>query len=259
MAMLFEVVNHVGYIRFNRPERRNSFTLAMMVQMAELLDQAAASPEVRAVVISGVGRSFCAGVDLDELEATGNGPVQMHLALQDLVHPVAKRINECPKPVLAAVNGPAYGAGMDMVLMCDLAFASESATFAESYIRAGLVPGDGGCWLLPRVVGEARALDLLWTGRTLKAIEAKDLGIVLEVVDDASLNGVTAAYAERLAASPPLAVEAIKRLVRSSSECSFATGLQMAATATAVIRSSEDSALALEALRSGTSSTYRGA
>ncbi|MGQ0503542.1 MAG: enoyl-CoA hydratase/isomerase family protein [Panacagrimonas sp.] len=147
--------------------------------------------------------------------------------LWDNVYPVARAIRDLPKPVIAAINGAATGAGMDMALWCDLRFAGESAKLAETYVKVGLVPGDGGAWLLPKLVGMGKALELLWTGTALTAQQALELGIVNKVVPDAELVETTVAYAARLATGPIKAMGLIKRAAYQGVTLDYRTHLDM--------------------------------
>ena len=246
----------VATITLNRPERRNALTLRMLDGWVRALREAQADPEVRAIVVTGVDGAFCAGIDLEVLGAVAGDPVAVKRALAEHVHPVALALEQVDKPVLAAVTGPAVGAGMDMALLCDYRIASPAATFSEGYIDVGAVPGDGGCWLLPRVVGTSRALRLLWTGETVGAEEALALGIVDEVADDAT--AATAELAALIATKPPLAVRVIKRAVRQGARHDLPTALDLISSHFATLTATDDAAEALAALQAGRAPAYRG-
>jgi len=244
----YTVADGIGTILLNRPARRNAFTMQMLDDWAEALRSARTDPNVRVVLVTGAGGAFCAGVDLDafgEISTT----IDQHALLHHRVHRVAAAALELDKPYLAAVDGVAVGAGMDMALACDIRLASPGARFAEGYVRVGLIPGDGGAHLLPRIVGQARALELLWTGRFVDADEALELGIVLAVHAPDELATAARELCERLAAGPPLAIQAIKRLVRAGEHVDFRTSLAMVAAEQAVIQSTDDSHEALAAFR----------
>ncbi len=176
----------VATITLNRPRILNAFTPIMIDEWARAIEEAKLDPEVRVVIVTGAGRGFCSGADVRsfrEREHTdGNAVVDGRYWLQHSVHRVPLALRTLDKPYIAAVNGPAAGAGMDMASMADLRFASESATFTMSYVNVGIIPGDGGCYHLPRIIGVARALDLIWTGRTMDAQEALQIGYVHQVV-----------------------------------------------------------------------------
>jgi enoyl-CoA hydratase/carnithine racemase len=190
----YTVENGVATILLNRPHRKNAFTLDMLDTWADSLRCARTDPQVRVILVTGAGGAFCAGVDLDDLAEVTTTLARQEV-LSQRVHRVAAAALELDKPLIAAVDGVAVGAGMDMALACDIRLASDRAGFSEAYVRVGLVPGDGGAYLLPRIVGQARALELLWTGRFVDAHEALDLGIVLSVhppeqlAEEADLTG----------------------------------------------------------------------
>ena len=160
--------------------------------------------------------------------------------------------------MLAAVNGVAVGAGMDMALMCDMRFVSESARMSEGYVKVGLVPGDGGCYFLPRLVGTAKALELLWTGDFVDGPTAVELGIANRCVPDDELQEQTYAFAQRLAQGPPVAIRAIKRTVHQSARTDLRTSLDLISSHMAVVQSTEDSAEAMSAFREKRTPHFRG-
>ncbi|HEX5569411.1 MAG TPA: enoyl-CoA hydratase-related protein [Streptomyces sp.] len=260
MALDYTTDDHgVGLITLNRPERRNAFTFDMIDAWADALDRAARDDGVRAVVLTAAGSSFCSGVDLEELNGVERTPLARRRMLTDRVHKVAYAVDALDKPLIAAVNGAAVGAGMDMALMCDIRFAGRSARFSEGYVKVGLVPGDGGCHYLPRIVGTARALELLWTGDFVDAAEALDLGLVSRVYDDAELLDATLAFARRLAAGPPVALTTIKRAVHQSLRANdLRTSLDTIASHFAVVTSTRDSAEAVAAAREGRPPHFTG-
>ena len=207
----------VATITLNRPRVLNAFTPVMIEEWSRAIEEAKLDPEVRVVVVTGAGRGFCSGADVRsfrEREQTDSNPVvDGRYWLQHSVHRVPLALRTLDKPYIAAVNGPAAGAGMDMASLADLRFASETATFTVSYVNVGIVPGDGGCYYLPRLIGVARALDLIWTGRTMEAPEALRLGYVSQVAAPEQLMGTVMAYAKKLAKGPQVAIELAKRLV----------------------------------------------
>ncbi|MFD2472048.1 enoyl-CoA hydratase/isomerase family protein [Amycolatopsis silviterrae] len=254
----YTVDDGIATILLNRPHRKNAFTLAMLDAWAEALRSAHADPAVRVVLVTGAGDAFCAGVDLDDFaEITSTLARQEVLAQR--VHRVAAAALELDKPLIAAVDGVAVGAGMDMALACDIRLASDRARFSEAYVRVGLIPGDGGAHLLPRIVGRARALELLWTGRFVEADEALELGLVLSVHSPEALAEEAARLCRRLADGPPVAIRAIKRLVRDGEHLDFRTSLSMVAAEQAVVQSTQDSAEAMAAFREKRKPRFVGA
>lgn len=249
---------NVATILLNRPERKNAFTLPMVSEWADALGAAAGDPEVRAVVVTGAGEAFCSGIDLAEFEEADPSPLGRRHLLTREVHRVALALEDLDKPVIAAVRGAAVGAGMDMALMCDIRLVGRSARFSEGYVRVGLVPGDGGCLWLPRLVGLGRALELLLTGDFVDADEAERIGIANHCYPDDELLPRTYDLARRLAALPPVAVGLIKRTTYQSLHMDVRTHLGMIASHMAVVQSTRDSAEAMSAFREGRSPRFTG-
>ena len=255
----YSVSDHIAMIRLNRPERKNAFTLSMVDQWADSLCWAETDPDVRAVVVTGTGGAFCAGVDLDDFAERVRTPIGEKELLTNRIHEnSASAAEDLTKPYLAAVGGVAVGAGMDMSLMCDLRFAGESALFSEGYIKVGLVPGDGGCYYLPRVVGTSIALRLLWTGDFVDAEEALRIGLVLGVYPDNELLSATRAFAARLAAQPPIAIRLIKRAVKEGERHDLRTALDLISSHQAVVTATADSQEAMAAFREHRPGIYYG-
>lgn len=250
--------NRVATIQLNRPHRKNAFTLEMIDAWAEALRRAHADDEVRAVVVTGAGDAFCSGGDLDVLYDVEPTTLVRKQRLTDRVHQVARALQDTDKPVIAAVGGVAVGAGMDMALMCDMRFAARSARFSEGYIRIGLVPGDGGAYFLPRLVGTAKALELLLTGDFVDAEEAARIGLVNRVCDDELLMEETYAFAERLAASSPVAVRMTKRAVYQSAEMDLRTSLDLISSHMAIVQSTDDYAEAQAAFKERRPGNFTG-
>lgn len=239
----------VATILLNRPEKKNAFTLEMIDRWAAALRECQADEDVRAVVLRGQGDSFCAGIDLRTLHDFGTAPLQRKSLLHERVQHVPRAVEVLEKPLIACVSGPAVGAGMDMALMCDMRVAGRSAQFCESYIRVGLVPGAGGMYYLPRLVGLHKALDLFLTGDFIDAEEARRIGIVDRLYEDDELLDRTYDLAQRIAAGPPVAVKVIKRALYQCAECDLRTALDLASSHMAVVQSTEDSKEALAAFR----------
>ncbi|NGO74154.1 enoyl-CoA hydratase [Streptomyces sp. YC504] len=250
-TVLYGVADGIATLTLNRPRRRNAFTLEMIDDWAEALRTAGADPEVRVIVLTGAGKGFCAGVDMDTLLAVEDTPLAQKNLLHLQVHQVARAIEELDKPVIAAINGDATGAGLDMALMCDMRFTARSARLSESYIRLGLVPGDGGCWYLPRLVGQAKALELLLSGEFVDAEEALRMGMVNRVYDDECLLDETYAFAAKLAANPALPMGIIKRTVRAGERLDIRTSLDLISSHMAVVMSTDDARKAMATFRDG--------
>src|SRR6266516_1463293 len=195
-------------ITLNRPDVLNAFTREMHKALAGALDEAAAT-NVRAVVLTGAGRGFCVGQDLTEFREA-SGDIASHL--ENNYHPNIRAIRELEKPVIAAINGPAAGAGLSLACACDLRIAADDATFVPAFINIGLVPDSGGTYFVRRLLGTARAFELFGTGRRLTAAEAQAWGLVNEVVEPANLAARAAERAAELAALPTRGIALSKRL-----------------------------------------------
>lgn len=246
--VLYSVADGVATIELNRPHRRNAFTKRMLAEWAQAVRDAAADDDVRAVLLTGSGKGFCAGVDLEEFGSVTE-TIDRRAYLADDVHAVARALADLEKPLIAAINGDAIGAGMDMALMADIRLISTTARLSQGYVRVGLVPGDGGAHMLPRIVGEQRALELMWTGRFVDGEEAVELGIALSAHAPDELLPAAGELAARLAAGPPIAIRTIKRLTRIARTQSLEEHLVHAAAEQAVIQSTRDSAEAVAAFR----------
>lgn len=204
----------VGVVRLNRPEKLNAFTGDMRDRIGDALEKLGADPGVRVVIVTGAGRGFCAGADVDYLrelvETRNERDFQKLLRAGERV---VTTIRELDRPVLAAINGPAAGGGANLALACDLRIMAESASIGQTFSRIGLHPDWGGTYFLPRLVGEAAALELMWSGRMVPAEEALRLGMVNRVVPAEQLWEAALEWASKLAAAPPLVVARIKRAV----------------------------------------------
>jgi enoyl-CoA hydratase/carnithine racemase len=248
--ILFEKRGKIATITLNRPKVMNAFTLDMIDQWAEALDEYRRDDSVHAVVLTAAGdRAFCSGVDLAALDAMdASKSINRKNLLWDHIYKIALTVDQMDKPLIAAVNGSAVGAGMDMALMCDIRFASETARFSEGYIRVGLVPGDGGAYYLPKLVGMAKALELMWTGDFISANEAKELGIVNQVYYPNELMEKTMEFAERIVNSPTIAIRMIKRAVYQSAKLELRTALDLISSHFSIVRDTDDHREALAAM-----------
>jgi enoyl-CoA hydratase/carnithine racemase len=254
----YEVRDAVGIIRIGRAEKLGAFTWPMVERWTEALVEARRDDAVRAVVLTGTSTTFCSGVDLDELAAIGPNPIDRKRMLTDRVHNVARAAQALDKPLICGVAGMAMGAGMDMALMCDIRLAAESARFSETYIRVGLVPGDGGAYYLPRLVGTARALELLWTGDVISAQDALAFGIVNRIVPTESLFEESFALAARVASMSPIAVRMIKRLVYQSARVDLETSLDLVSSHLGIVQSTRDYDEVWSARREAREPTFEG-
>jgi len=213
----------VTTLTLNRPAALNSFTAAMHALLLPALQAAADDDTVRAVVITGAGRGFCAGQDLADPAMAGGGDVGA--VVERFYKPLAERVRTMPVPVIAAVNGVAAGAGANFALCCDLVLAARSASFIQAFSKIGLVPDCGGTWLLPRLVGRARAIGLAMTGDKLPAAEAERIGLIWKCVDDEQLQAEAQALAGRLAALSSKALAETRLAIDAALPLDFASAL----------------------------------
>lgn len=210
-------------ITLNRPAALNSFNAAMHGLLLPALEAAALDSSVRVVVVTGAGRGFCAGQDLGDpgMAPSPGQQVDVGAVIEAYYRPLALRIRSMPVPVLAAVNGVAAGAGANFALCCDIVVAARSASFIQAFSKIGLVPDCGGTWLLPRLVGRARALGLAMLGDKLPAEEAARIGLIWQCVDDALFADTVAALAQRLALLPSNALAHTRRVIDEAMPMAF--------------------------------------
>jgi enoyl-CoA hydratase/carnithine racemase len=238
--LLYEVKDRIATITLNRPDKLNAFTRDMLDGWERSLREAQADPDVNVVVVTGSGRAFCSGGDVGRMGDAAPSMLDHKNGLWEGVHRIPKQLEAMDKPVIAMVNGLAVGAGMGMSLMCDVRFAAEDARFSTGYVRVGLVPGDGDTFFLPRLIGPAKALELLWTADFIEAPEALRLGIVNRVVPAAELRDVTYAFARQVADGPQVPIRMIKRLVYQSLKLDLRTHLDLVSSHMAVVRETAD-------------------
>ncbi|MEO8458374.1 MAG: enoyl-CoA hydratase-related protein, partial [Chloroflexota bacterium] len=225
--LLYEVTDNVATLTLNRPDRLNAISGPMLAGFSQALRDADADPKVRVIIITGAGRGFCAGLDLkDQMAGTGigsngNGAADLSLQKFDLANSPPIVLHTTDKPVICALNGPAAGYGMDLALGCDIRIASKQAKLAAVFTRRGVLPESGGAWLLPRLVGWAKATEIAFRGQVLGAEESLALGLVNEVVEHDQLMPAAHAMAAEIAANAPLAVQATKRMMRMGLEETF--------------------------------------
>ena len=228
-TVLVATTGAVRTLTLNRSAALNSFTTVMHGELLGVLQQAADDATVRAVVITGAGRAFCAGQDLSDPAMTGQ--VDVGAVIERFYRPLATRVRTMPVPVIAAVNGVAAGAGANLALCCDFVLAARGASFIQAFSKIGLVPDCGGSWLLPRLVGRARALGLAMSGDKLVAEEAERMGLIWKCVDDAALMDTVMALAQRLALMPSQALAQTRRVIDAAMPMEFADALTLEADA----------------------------
>jgi 2-(1,2-epoxy-1,2-dihydrophenyl)acetyl-CoA isomerase len=218
MSVLVERQGAVTLVTLNRPDRLNAFTTDMTRRLSEAFTDAEQDKTVRVIVVTGAGRGFCAGQDLSERTMAPSGAKpDLGQSIDSRFNPLVRKMRACPKPIIAAVNGVAAGAGANMALACDISLAAKSASFIQSFVKIGLLPDCGGTWLLPHNLGPARAMALAMTADPLPAERAAEWGLIWKTVDDADLLSQAMALAERLAAQSPSALAEIKRAIQAAS------------------------------------------
>lgn len=251
------LVSDSGSVRtlsLNRPAALNSFTTAMHAELMVALDAAAQDANVRCVVLTGAGRGFCAGQDLADPAVApdptpGAAPKDLGHMISTYYAPLVTRLRSMPVPVVAAVNGVAAGAGANLALCCDLVVAGRSASFIQAFTKIGLVPDSGGTWLLPRLVGSARALGIALLGDKLPAEEAARIGLIWHCVDDAALMETAASLATRLAAMPTRALVATRAAMAAAQNGDLPTALAEEARLQREMGNADDYREGVEAFR----------
>ena len=223
--VLYEAADGIATLTLNRPERMNTISRPMLAEIARLLLVANADEAVRVVILTATGRAFCAGLDLTAASSgEGIGADSEHVSVNlDLRSAPPTVLWAMDKPVIGALNGSAAGYGMDMALGCDIRVMADDAKLAAAFVKRGIVPESGGTWFLPRMLGWAKAAELIFTGRTFTAAESLELGLVNHVVPAAEVTETARALAREIAANAPLAVQSAKRLMRMGLDESFDT------------------------------------
>ena len=261
-----DTTSHIARITLNRPDRLNALNDPMQLEISDALSRADSDDGVRVLVITGAGRAFCAGGDLNDLGGSANGSGEgwtsdnadevrrSFRSAQALILGVPR----CEKPVIAMVNGVATGAGLDLACACDIRIGTPSSRFMSAYVRIGLFPGFGGTWLYPRTLGSlGRAAEMLFTGDFLEADEAYRLGFLNRLVDDEELEATTMEMAQRIAAGPPIAVRLSKLMLYKGLEFDLETAMKKAAAGETITRTSQDHVEGVAAFREKRAAEYR--
>ena len=243
--MLYEKDGRIVTITINRPEIRNSISAYDMLDAFEaVFEKAAKDHEVSCIILTGAGSAFSSGGDVKgfaetaaENQAFPNGTRHWY---REGIQRIPLCLDKVEIPIIAAVNGPAIGAGCDLAMMCDIRIASDKALMGEVFVNLGIIPGDGGAWYLPRIVGRAKAFEMAFTGDVLKADECLEIGLVHKVVPHDELMNAAMTMAKKIAAKPPEALRMTKRLLKESEAQSLATSLEMAAGFQALAQSTKD-------------------
>ena len=238
-SLMWDQAGHVATLTMNRPEKKNAMSWVMFHELKAAFDRVAADPDVRCLVVTGAGDAFCSGADLSDPANMVTSPFEMKERMR-VVHSVAHSVITCPKPTVARVTGVAAGAGCNLALSCDLVIASEGASFAELFVKRGLVVDFGGSWALSRILPLNIAKELALLGDTISAAEADKLGLLNRLVADDEIDATVKGLAERLASLPPQTVALIKDNLNRASERSIEGNLDAESITQSLALASED-------------------
>lgn len=258
-TILFSISEGVALLSLNRPEQLNSFNPTMHREVQAALDLVRNDPQVRVLLLTGEGRGFCAGQNLGERTvAPGGAAPDLGASIETFYNPLVRALRDLPLPVICAVNGVAAGAGANLPLACDLVLAARSASFIQAFCKLGLVPDSGGTWLLPRLVGMARAKALALLGNRLSAEQAEQWGLIYQCVDDAQLRDQALSLARHLATQPTYGLGLIKRSLNASLHNSFDEQLDLERDLQRLAGCSEDYREGVSAFMDKRSPVFKG-
>ena len=241
-CLLYDVRDRIATLTLNRPDRLNALGDTLREDLYEAVTRCAADSDVRAIVVTGAGRGFCSGGDVKSMSersesGTTPSPTERWAPVRDRV---ILAMRDCPKPIIAAVNGTAAGAGVNLALACDLRIASSAAKFSLAFVKRGLTPDWGGSWFLPRAIGTAKAFELLLTGDAIDAAQALELGLVNAVAEPDVLMDRTYALARKIADGPPIAMALTKRAIHHNQDVDLRAALEFETFIQGVARETED-------------------
>lgn len=248
----YELQDHILTLTLDRPDARNAWSEAMVREYLDALARADADEDVHVVILTGAGDAFSAGGDIKAMQEKSGmfagDPAELRARYKAGLQQVTLAMQRFSKPIVAAINGPAIGAGLDLACMCDLRIASSRAKFGSTFVALGLIPGDGGAWLLQRVVGRARALELVMTGRVIRAPDAERIGLIHEFVEPEFVMGRAREVAAEIAQHPPLAVQLARALAYKAEDMTLSDSLDLAATYQGIVQNRPEHFDRLEAL-----------
>jgi enoyl-CoA hydratase/carnithine racemase len=260
--LLYEVQDHIAKITLNRPEAHNAYSEEMVEHLVATIEHADGDSEVRCIVLTGAGKSFSAGGDLkamrDKSGMFAGGPMELRERYIAGIQTIPRAIAVCATPIVAAVNGAAIGAGLDLACMADVRVASSRAKFGSTFVKVGLIPGDGGCYFLARAIGFGRALEMILSARVLDAAEALTIGLVHQVAEPEALIETAMRSAEAICANAPIAVQMAKKAAYRSHGASMQEALEMAATYQGLVQNTADHAEAVKAMLEKRAPVFEG-
>jgi 2-(1,2-epoxy-1,2-dihydrophenyl)acetyl-CoA isomerase len=259
-CLIYEVKDGIATLTLNRPERLNALGGSLREDLHDAITRSAADPEVRVMLVTGSGKGFCAGGDVKAMNEAKEG--RRERPFMEKIAPGRDRtllaMREAPQPIIAAVNGAAAGAGMNLALACDIRLASTAAKFSQAFVKRGLHPDWGGTYFLPRIVGTARACELIFTGEVIDAAEALRLGIVSRVLPPEELLPAAQALARAIAAGPPIAIRLAKRGIYRNAESDLRTALEYETFAQNACFETEDASEGIRAFVEKRPPVFRG-
>lgn len=260
--VLLDLDDRIATITLNRPDTRNALSADVVTGLVDALQTCQNDAAISCIILTGTGRSFSSGGNLEELKGlTADrrlGPLEIEQWYRTGIQTIPLTMNSIDVPVIAAVNGHAIGAGCDLAAMADMRICDTNAVFAESFLRVGIIPGDGGAWFLPRVVGLARANEMLYTAEGIRADKALEWGLVSKIAEPEDLLAAVRDIAEKVVAQPPLAIRKAKRLMRASQHLPLDDSLQMAATMQGVLQQLRDHQEAISAIMEKRTPSFEG-
>lgn len=261
--ILFEKEGHIAVLTLNQPETRNALTdIDLVDAIVDVCETANRDAEIRVLIVTGNGPAFSSGGNIkhmrDKIGTFKGDAAQVRDNYRAGIQRIPLALYNIDVPTIAAVNGPAYGAGCDLTLMCDIRIASTNAVFAENFLKVGIIPGDGGAWLLPRAVGLSRAMEMTFTAEPIDAAKAEKWGLVSAVVEPDQLMDAAKELARRIAANPPQALRMAKRLIREGQHTSLDTLLELSAAFQGAIHQTKDHLEAVSALLEKRKPVFKG-
>lgn len=251
--ILLNIDQHIATLTLNQPKLRNPISDIKVVDaFVDAISQVNRDPNIRCLIITGAGSAFSSGGNIKDMQNTqgmfAGDANAIRANYANVIQRIPVALYECEIPTIAAVNGPAVGAGCDLALYCDMRIASTAASFAESFIKVGLIPGDGGAWILPKIAGFGRAAEMAFTGEAISAQQAYDWGMINQIVEPESLMDAANDLANRIVINPPEALKATKQLLRASNNHSLDSILQLSAAIQANLHQTNDHFEAVSAL-----------